>query len=150
MIHIRIAPPYKRSVVAANLERAAQATLQHHSALFDGDLSVVVGDDAQLSRLNQAYRGVAAPTDVLAFPSDESDPDSGRLYLGDVIISYPQALEQARSGGHSAQDELALLVVHGVLHLLGYDHTDPQEKERMWAVQKEVIAALGMKVELAP
>ncbi len=150
MIQIQIDHDFKRSVQAAGLEQAAEATLQHHSTLFEGDLTIVVGDDALLSRLNQAYRGVAASTDVLAFPSNESDPESGRLYLGDVIISYPQADEQARSGGHSTQEELALLVVHGVLHLLGYDHADEQGKQRMWAVQKEVIAALGMKGELAP
>jgi probable rRNA maturation factor len=109
-------------------------------------LSIVIGDDAQLQELNRQFLGLDAPTDVLSFPADEVDPDSGERYLGDVIISLPRAAAQAEAAGHSVQDELQLLVVHGVLHLLGFDHADPDEKERMWGIQAQVLHQLGLTI----
>jgi probable rRNA maturation factor len=86
--------------------------------------------------------GIDAPTDVLSFPADLVDPDTRRRYLGDVIISLPRAEAQASENGQSLQDEVLLLAVHGVLHLLGHDHAEPEEKERMWAAQEAVLSHL--------
>jgi probable rRNA maturation factor len=69
-------------------------------------------------------------------------------YLGDVVISYPRAKEQAVSAGHLVADELLLLVVHGVLHLLGYDHAAPGEKRKMWAAQTDILRQLGVQVKI--
>jgi probable rRNA maturation factor len=77
-------------------------------------------------------------------------PETGRYYLGDVIISYPRALEQSAAAGHTVQDELQLLVVHGVLHLLGHDHATEEEKARMWADQQEILAGLGVRLSRLP
>jgi probable rRNA maturation factor len=88
--------------------------------------------------------GQNTATDVLAFPSEESDPDSGARYLGDVLISIPRAAEQAAVAGHSLEAEAQLLVVHGVLHLLGHDHTVAADKARMWAAQAEILGELGL------
>jgi probable rRNA maturation factor len=92
--------------------------------------------------LNRQYLGVDAPTDVLSFPVGEVDPESEALYLGDILISYPQALAQAEAAGHPVQAELQLLVVHGTLHLLGYDHAEEDEKTLMWKAQDEILARL--------
>ncbi|OGO38392.1 MAG: rRNA maturation RNase YbeY [Chloroflexi bacterium RBG_16_56_8] len=85
------------------------------------------------------------PTDVLSFPASEQDPESSAPYLGDILISVPRAVDQAQAAGHSAQDEVQLLVVHGVLHLLGHDHAKAQEKARMWKAQAEVLERLGLE-----
>lgn len=127
----------------ALLERAAQATLDLQAAL-DADLTLVLTEDEQVRELNRLYRGVDAPTDVLAFPAGEPDPETGRLYLGDVILSMQRAAAQAAAGGHSLEAELQLLVVHGVLHLLGHDHAGGEDKARMWAAQSEVLERLGI------
>jgi probable rRNA maturation factor len=110
------------------------------------DLSVVLADDERLQQFNLQFLGVDAPTDVLAFPGGETDPDSQVEYLGDVIVSYERAQAQAASGGYSLEDELQLLVVHGVLHLLGFDHTDERSKADMWARQAEILDILGCSV----
>lgn len=123
--------------------RAAEQALQTITGSADGDLSLILGDDDQLHELNLQFRGVDAPTDVLSFPDGAVDPDSGQPYLGDILISVPRAEAQAAAGGHPLVDELQLLVVHGVLHLLGYDHTDEDEKARMWELQAQILNDLG-------
>ncbi|MBN2501405.1 MAG: rRNA maturation RNase YbeY [Anaerolineales bacterium] len=125
------------------LMRAAQAALGHQQAGPDAALSIVLADDARLQQLNHAYLDIDAPTDVLSFPSGETDPDSGEIYLGDIIISVPRAKAQAEAGGHAIEQELELLVVHGVLHLLGHDHYDEDEKAAMWVEQAKVLEDLG-------
>lgn len=136
----------------AFLEQAAQETLQYLRPGSDLDLSIVLSNDDHLQTLNRQFLGIDAPTDVLSFPADEPepDPDSQVQYLGDIIISYPRAQSQANVGGHALVDELRLLVVHGVLHLLGYDHTDEDEKATMWAAQAEVLTRLGNSVTIPP
>jgi probable rRNA maturation factor len=109
------------------------------------ELTVVIADDGVLRELNRAFRGMDAPTDVLSFggeaPGFVVAPDAAD-YLGDVVISYPHA--QAQATGHSVEAELALLVIHGVLHLLGYDHLEPDEKEAMWRQQATALEKLGL------
>ena len=94
----------------------------------------------------QQFRDVDAPTDVLSFPAEFSDPESGAAYLGDVLISYPRVVAQTQSGGHTPEAELQLLIVHGILHLLGHDHADEAEKNTMWAAQAEILATLGVEI----
>lgn len=125
------------------LERAVRLTLESQKGV-DGDITIVLTDDAQLHELNREYLGVDAPTDVLSFPASESDPETGAAYLGDILISIPRAAAQAATGGHTVQEEAQLLAVHGTLHLLGHDHAEAQEKARMWAVQAEILERLGL------
>jgi len=133
-----------------SLERCARATLSHQRVGGPVALTIVVTGDGNVRRLNRAYRGVDATTDVLAFGDAEGDgfvtaPGVPR-YLGDVIISLPCAKVQARRAGHPLEAELQLLTVHGVLHLLGHDHSEPAEKAAMWAAQTEILRALGVPV----
>ena len=148
MIYIQIDESLQLTSALAGLdqeiiERAAQQTLLFATADPDAEATIVFSDDAQLQALNLQFLGVDAPTDVLSFPGGDTDPDSEALYLGDVIISLSRAQAQAAAGGHTVQDELQLLVVHGLLHLLGHDHADEDEKERMWAAQTEILERLG-------
>jgi probable rRNA maturation factor len=99
-----------------------------------------------LQELNRRYLEIDAPTDVLSFPAGELNPESGAIYLGDIAISYQRAQAQAALAGHPIEAELQLLVVHGVLHLLGYDHIESSEKAAMWEIQDQVLAALGSSI----
>jgi probable rRNA maturation factor len=128
------------------LDRAAQATLAYTDAPVGADLSLVLTDDAQLRQLNRQYLGIDSPTDVLSFPAGETDPETDLIYLGDVLISYQRAQAQSAAGGHPVEDELQLLVVHGVLHLLGFDHAEGTEKAKMWAEQSAILSQLGCSI----
>lgn len=142
MIYIQVAEGLVLPLSEALVEKAAQETLLHEGVEDEVDLTIVISDDETLRQLNQKFMGIDAPTDVLSFPADLVDPDTRRRYLGDVIISLPRAEAQAPENGQSLQDEVLLLAVHGVLHLLGHDHAEPGEKERMWAAQEAVLSHL--------
>ena len=142
MIHIDINPSLQTDLASDMLERAAQAVLAHQST--DGDLTIVLTDDAQLHELNRDYLNIDAPTDVLSFPAFETDPETARRYLGDILISVPRAAQQAQTAGHALEAEVQLLAVHGTLHLLGYDHAEAEEKNRMWKAQAEILESLGL------
>jgi probable rRNA maturation factor len=153
MIEVQVAesisPPASEGPDIADIERCVQAALLHENAPPDTSLAVVITGDDQLQTLNRQFLGIDAPTDVLSFPAGENelDPDTGEVYLGDVLISYPRAQAQSVAGGHPVKEELRLLVVHGVLHLLGYDHARPVEKTAMWAAQAEILGRLGTKLQ---
>ena len=129
------------------LKNAARAVLDLSGAP-DADLTVVLVDDDRIQALNKDFLGRDAPTDVIAFPADEPDPETGRRYLGDVVISLMRAAGQAGERSHPLQAEIQLLVVHGVLHLLGHDHAGSAEKERMWAAQAEALERLGVSPKI--
>jgi probable rRNA maturation factor len=141
MINIDNQQDFPESVL---LERAARFTLELQPDSADADITIVLTDDSQLHELNREFLGVDAPTDVLSFPSSESDPETGATYLGDILISIPRAAQQAQTGGHPLEAEVQLLVVHGVLHLLGHDHAEAEEKALMWNEQAKVLERLGL------
>jgi probable rRNA maturation factor len=126
---------------------AALATLAYEDAP-DGGLTVVLADSASLRKLNRQFRQVDAETDVLSFVDGSADPETGETYFGDVVIAVPVAEAQAAASGHAVDSELALLAVHGVLHLLGHDHGSADEKERMWTRQAAILRQLSIKVKL--
>lgn len=140
MIHIETEFPFPEDL----LKHAANATLEHQSHSLDSELSIILTNDSRLHELNLNYLGVDAPTDVLSFPASETDPETGARYIGDILISMPRAEEQANAAGHPLESEVQLLVVHGVLHLLGHDHAEAEEKARMWKAQTEILAGLGL------
>jgi probable rRNA maturation factor len=147
MVDVLIRPKFESSVNAEDVHNIALAVLQAESVAAEASLCIVITDDAEIQSLNRQFRDVDAPTDVLAFADDPSDqtfiaaPDEPP-YLGDVIVSFPRARIQAAAEGHSTEAELRLLIVHGVLHLLGYDHATRSEKARMWARQDEILSIL--------
>lgn len=149
MIHIDNQMDFRETAL---LERAALLTLETVPPLnpdlgpdpAHADMSIALTDDRQLHELNLDYLGVDSPTDVLSFPAGEVDPETETLYLGDIAISIPRAAQQAQNGGHSVEAEAQLLVVHGTLHLLGYDHGTDEEKTVMWAEQAKVLERLGL------
>lgn len=107
------------------------------------ELSVLLTDDAEVRVLNRRYRRKDRTTDVLSFPLLEGkkmkNPTEGPVALGDVVISVPQALRQASEQGKEPRQELALLLVHGILHLLGYDHATLDQEKKMFALQGRIL-----------
>jgi probable rRNA maturation factor len=127
-------------------------TLQQEGREPDAGMSIVITDDVAVMALNRQYRGIDAPTDVLSFPADAPPvvlPDEP-VYLGDLVIAYPYAQAQAQREGHDMMHSLLLLVVHGTLHLLGYDHDTVSNRAAMWAAQDRVLAALGVPLAIVP
>jgi probable rRNA maturation factor len=110
----------------------------------DCEVSIFLTDDDEIHRLNKIYRGVDRPTDVLAFAMREGlDGELNREILGDVVVSLPRAEEQAGIHGHSLQVEMSLLVSHGVLHLLGYEHDQRDNLLVMQQKQRDILHLLG-------
>ena len=140
MIYIETEFPFPETM----LEQAALAALQHENQPSESELSIILTNDSKLHELNLNYLGVDAPTDVLSFPASETDPETGARYIGDILISMPRAQAQADVAGHPLESEMQLLVVHGILHLLGHDHAEAEEKARMWKAQAEILEHLGL------
>lgn len=115
----------------------------------DCELSLTLVDNAEIHRLNREFRQVDRPTDVLSFPQyGAGEPIMPASSLGDVVISLPKMAEQAAAFGHSQRRELCFLFVHGLLHLLGYDHElSPAEERRHFGRQEEILAKLGINRE---
>ncbi|WP_020498115.1 rRNA maturation RNase YbeY [Sciscionella marina] len=114
------------------------------------ELSVLLVDLSVMSDMHEQWMDLPGPTDVMSFPMDELDtmrrPDateSGPSMLGDIVLCPEFARDQARKAGHALMDELHLLTVHGVLHLLGYDHAEPAEEREMFTLQKRILAELA-------
>jgi probable rRNA maturation factor len=120
------------------------------------ELSVLLVDEPAMTELHVRWMGEEGPTDVLAFPMDElrlpqpggthadhatPDPDAADVLLGDVVICPQIAAAQAKQAGHAVQDEIDLLCTHGILHLLGYDHGEPEEHAKMFGLQDRLLAS---------
>jgi probable rRNA maturation factor len=146
MIDILISDPFVNDVEPQLLEAAVISVLSHQNSPSDSEITVLIEGDDRIQELNLQFMGINAPTDVLSFPSNEVDPETGKQYLGDIIISFPRALSQAKAAGHPIESELQLLVVHGTLHLLGFDHAGEEDKRQMWSVQEKILNDLGVKL----
>lgn len=146
-VTFQIEPAFTPAIEIAPIKQAVSVTCRHLSTTAT-TLSIVITDDETVRQLNAAYRGLDTPTDVLSFEND-ADPDfpTNQLtghHLGDIIIAYPYAQRQATMAGHSPAAEIILLTVHGLLHLLGFDHDTSQTKAQMWHWQRQIMAELGL------
>ena len=137
------------------LEKAASLTLERAGGDPEGEISVVLVDDAHIQELNRDYRGKDCATDVLSFAmleGSEEEPDIIGMeedhILGDVFISLQTAKRQAEEFGHSLQREVVYLGVHGMLHLLGFDHLAEDERQAMRAKEEEIMAKLDLRREV--
>jgi probable rRNA maturation factor len=160
-VSVRIEAPFRGRLDSRALRRLAVRVLRAEGVAPPAEVGLVVTDDETLRDLNHRYLGLDEPTDVLSFghepasqPFDPSaslrtgrlraepfvTPPDGVRRLGEVILSYPTAERQAREAGHSVREEAAHLVVHGLLHLLGYDHADPEDERRMRAREEDLLA----------
>ena len=149
-LSIRIDKQFSDCVKRPWLRLVVSRTLTTAKAARNVQLDLTITDDGTVHEINRMYRGVDSPTDVLAFAliQDSTDttvfvtPPDEPPHLGEILISFPTAERQAREHSHSVDRELAILVIHGVLHLLGYDHgTDEQERE-MRALEEGILSVI--------
>jgi probable rRNA maturation factor len=134
------------------MQSILEKTLLAEKAPSSAEISLVITGQERIKELNRDYRGKDKPTDVLSFsmaeqkaeeePTEFISPPDGLVHLGEVIISYTQAEIQAKEHKHSLKKELAVLIVHGVLHILGYDHEKPDMEPAMKAKEKEILEGI--------
>ena len=139
-IGIRVHKKFSSQVKRARLKRAASRALNAEKYRGARSVSIYVATDSEIRLLNRKFHATNAVTDVLSFPTRRRrDESATRLYLGDIVISYDRARVQARQAGWRIADELDLLIVHGVLHLLGYDDLTLRKRAKMWKRQEEIL-----------
>jgi probable rRNA maturation factor len=137
---------------SAWMQSVIEKTLLSENVPNTVELSLVITGQERIQELNREYRGLDKPTDVLSFalaeqkedaePEPFIGPPDGIMHLGEVIISYPQAIIQAAENGHSLKREMAVLIVHGVLHIMGYDHEKEEMEPAMKAREQELLAEI--------
>jgi probable rRNA maturation factor len=144
-VPVEVANESEIAVDEAELAGVCRYVLGEMKVNPQAELSVLCVDVDYMTSLNERWMGEKGPTDVLAFPMDEldtarpDDPEPGPALLGDVVLCPAYAVRQARGAGHSMDDELVLLATHGVLHLLGYDHMEPEDEKEMFALQQRLL-----------
>lgn len=138
------------------LLNAVNTALKNEEIQYSVLISILLVENDEIRRINLKYREKDSVTDVLSFPMldmkdgsfisepGEMDMDQGRLFLGDIVISVPKAIEQAQIYGHPVEREMAFLATHGLLHLVGYDHDVPEREEKMTKRQEEVLSLMGL------
>ena len=146
--------------IESAIKTVIDASLAYENCDFDAEVSVTIVNNEAIREINRETRDIDRPTDVLSFPMlyfDENgdiidsdyDMDGDVLVLGDIVISAERAKEQAEEFGHSFRREIAFLTVHSMLHLLGYDHVDDPEGEKiMFQKQKEILDIMGITREV--
>ena len=145
-INVLVDEGFEECPEASWLRSVAEQALLVQGADSDVELGLVITSQERVKQLNKSYRGKDEPTDVLAFymtSADFIEPPDGVRHLGEVIISYPQAVLQAKEHRHSIKKELAVLIVHGVLHLLGYDHEEPGQERQMRGREADILSQIG-------
>ncbi len=142
----------------ALIKQSVQAALRYEGIETPCEVNILYTDNAGIRVFNARYRDVDAPTDVLSFPllahepgekltfsSGDADPETGAVWLGDIILSVERMYAQAQEYGHSTQREAAFLTVHAVLHLLGYDHElGPEQEKRMFEKTECILSGMGL------
>lgn len=135
------------------LKKAMEIVAKKEALGPNTEVDITIVDNAEIHTLNREYRGIDRPTDVLSFALDEGDEEpeaedgEAEHLLGDVIISAPRAVEQGEEFGHGLTREMTYLAVHGMLHLLGYDHMEEADKRVMRAREEEILRELDLAEE---
>jgi probable rRNA maturation factor len=148
-VHVAVridAPRWRRAMPGASrlARRAARAALAGAGTRAQGEIAVVLADDATVRRLNRTYRGKDKPTNVLSFPLAGGPAGAAAGPIGDIVLALETVLAEARAQAKRPADHAAHLVVHGVLHLLGFDHRRDVPARRMEALETRILAGLGI------
>ena len=150
-INVLIEEDFRGCLEVGWLQGIAEQVLVAQGVSSSAELGLVIASQEKVQQLNRSYRGKDEPTDVLAFSTTEEigvdlppfvQPPDEVLHLGEVIISYPQAVIQAEEHHHSIKKEIAILIIHGVLHLLGYEHDKHELEHQMTAREKEILSQI--------
>lgn len=130
------------------ITKVATAVLDYENIPQNAEISFTAATLEEIHQINLKHRGIDRPTDVLSFPlidfEREAIPENQKIYLGDIVLCFERALEQSKEYGHSFEREIAFLTAHSMLHLLGYDHINPEEEKIMFAKQEDILQQLGI------
>lgn len=131
------------------LQRLAIFALDHLHVHADADLAILMVDEAAMEQLHVQWMDEPGPTDVLSFPMDELRPGSEDEItpaglLGDIVLCPQVAIAQAEQAGHTPLDEMLLLTAHGILHLLGFDHAEPEDEKEMFGIQRDILVGFTL------
>ena len=137
IIHINIEKAFRNLVNQTLLKSTANTVLKLLNE-NDFEITISIVGDKKIRELNNEFRSINSETDVLSFSANEINPETAKKYIGDVIISYPVAEIQSKVLHNQIRDEINLLLVHGMLHLLGYDHGSDEEEKQMFAIQSKL------------
>ncbi len=143
---IQIIRDYPCKDPIGDLESVTQAVLEHENAA-PGGLSIVLTSGEKVRELNRRFAHIDQATDVLTFSDGSISPETERVYYGDITIALPIAQQHAEQAKHTLAAELALLSIHGVLHLLGHDHQETEERKDMWRIQTKIMDKFGYAFE---
>ena len=145
LVEVEIDSEFQHHFDEGEIRALAELVLEREGPQQPAELGILITGDEKVHELNRLYRGIDCTTDVLSFALTEGDdfvaPPDGLLHLGEVIVSYPQAERQAREMHKDVKQEMALLLVHGILHLLGYDHAEEEEEKLMRAKEAALLNA---------
>ena len=133
-----------------NFEEVVQETLRIVKHNKEIQVNLIFVDEHEIIQLNENFRGYPEATDVLSFEAGYIDPETGNLSLGDIVICAPFVMKQSAKLGNKPNDEMRLMVIHGMLHLLGYDHGNEEEKSLMWETQKKILENLEIHLNTIP
>lgn len=133
-----------------NLTRIVEETFELLSFQNNTIISLAFIDEEEISNIYNQYFGYAQSTDVLSFNSNTIDPETGCLILGEILICFPFVEIQAKNLNNSIDSEISLLIIHGLLHLLGYDHVEDSTKNEMWALQAKILKRLNISINSIP
>ncbi|HSM23822.1 MAG TPA: rRNA maturation RNase YbeY [Anaerolineaceae bacterium] len=132
---------FQKFNIPKNIEQTVNSSLSILNKNLDITVNISFVDEVEMSTLNNNFRNIQSPTDVLSFEAGIIDPENGKTILGDIVICYPFVTQQAKESENDIHDELRLMVIHGLLHLLGYDHEDEESKQIMWEKQNKILMA---------
>ncbi|MBQ1171231.1 MAG: rRNA maturation RNase YbeY [Lachnospiraceae bacterium] len=147
--------------IEKTIESAVRTTLKHEQCQYDAEINVLITDAEKMREYNLCHRGIDSTTDVLSFPAvdyirpadftiaqeDKNsyfNPETNELMLGDIILCHDKILSQANDYGHSILREFTFLIVHSMLHLLGYDHMNEEDEKLMFLHQNQIMNELGI------
>lgn len=149
MNYIEVFNEYDKDIKELNILKDFINYASEKLTLKNVMFNVIIIDNDSIHKINKEYRGIDRPTDVITFAlEDDKKIDTPEVrILGDIYISYDKVISQAKEYGHSTKRELCFLGVHGLLHLLGYDHMNKKDEEKMFSLQKELLDSYGIKKE---
>lgn len=133
-----------------DLDKVIEKTLEIIDRPKNISVNIILVDEKEITILNKQYRQINKPTDVLSFDLNILDPETGSLMLGEIIICVPFVEKQAQSLKNNLYDELKLMIIHGLLHLFGFDHDNDGSKSVMWNYQSKILESLQIKLKNIP
>ena len=141
---------FQKFNIPNNIEQTVYSSLSVLNENMNTTVNISFVDEVEMTTLNNNFRNIQSSTDVLSFEAGIIDPENGKTILGDIVICYPYVTQQANDSKNDINDELRLMVIHGLLHLLGYDHDDLESKQIMWEKQNQILLAENIFLNRIP